>query len=478
MGIITGYDVVIDRGTGRLDLTIGYRVAGAYYPEIGEFGEYLYSSEWTGTYVEETVPGQRVFGGGRNFEEDAAATAGPMALGLDPNPNGVRTYLLSFYAVESTGDSGDDVMQYVQVQSAAYLTGGVTLVGRGSPDSLFPTIDILIGGSGADLLQGLEDDDVLDGGAGNDRLEGGDGNDRLDGGDGRDVLVGGAGDDLYIAGLGDSFVELPGGGNDRVETYANAMTLGDNVETLVRLGGASFRGTGSTTANTIIGGSGVDILDGAAGNDVLQGGAGNDTLVGGFGSDVLDGGDGFDTADYDGFDTADYSASNLGLSVNLALGIVSGGQATGDTLIGIEAIRGTAFKDILRGDGAINAIYGNDGDDDLRGGGGNDILVGGAGIDWLAGEAGNDRLTGGADTDVFLFGGNGGRDVITDFGAGAASGDLIRIGPGLAFDSFEEIMAVTAQVGADTIIRFDAGNSVTLQGVTMTDLQAGDFLFI
>ncbi|MGF7146743.1 Ca2+-binding RTX toxin-like protein [Sphingomonas zeicaulis] len=470
MGFISGYDVVVDRATGRLDLTIGYVVAGAYYPEIGEFGEYLYSSDWTGTYVEETVPGQRLFQGGRYQEMDGNATAGPLALGLDPNPAGARTYLLSFYAVESTGDSSDDVMQYFQVQSAAYLTTGVTLVGRDSPDGIFPSFDILIGGSGADLLQGLADDDYLDGGAGNDRLEGGDGNDVLDGGDGRDVLVGGAGDDLYIAGLGDTFIELPGGGNDRVETYANALTLGDNVETLVRLGDASFRGTGSATANTIIGGGGVDILDGAAGSDVLQGGAGNDTLVGGLGSDVLDGGD--------GFDTADYSASNLGLSVNLALGIVSGGQATGDTLISIEAIRGTAFKDILRGDGGINAIYGNDGNDDLRGGGGNDILVGGGGIDWLAGEAGNDRLAGGADTDVFLFGGNGGRDVITDFGAGAASGDLIRIGPGLAFDTFEQIMAVTSQVGADTIIRFDASNSITLLGVTMTDLNAGDFLFI
>jgi Ca2+-binding RTX toxin-like protein len=53
-----------------------------------------------------------------------------------------------------------------------------------------------------------------------------------------------------------------------------------------------------TTANTIIGGDGLDTLLAGAGNDRLFGGNSADTLVGGLGSDVQYGGAGADVFAY------------------------------------------------------------------------------------------------------------------------------------------------------------------------------------
>jgi hypothetical protein len=76
----------------------------------------------------------------------------------------------------------------------------------------------------------------------------------------------------------------------------------------------------------------------------------------------------------------------------------------GDTLSGIENIRGSAFADVLVGDA------------------GNNVIDGGAGGDTLTGGAGNDSLIGGAGSDVFVFvpvdgsaNGGVGLDTITDF---------------------------------------------------------------
>ena len=51
-------------------------------------------------------------------------------------------------------------------------------------------------------------------------------------------------------------------------------------------------------ADTLIGGSGDDLIEGGTGADQLIGGAGNDVLVGGPGADQLFGGAGTDTASY------------------------------------------------------------------------------------------------------------------------------------------------------------------------------------
>ena len=118
----------------------------------------------------------------------------------------------------------------------------------------------------------------------------------------------------------------------------------------------------------------------ADGDDVLEGGAGADQLNGFF-----------------GFDTASYASSKAGVNVNLEAFLASGGDATGDFLVLIDGLIGSAFNDTLRGNSSGN---------DLDGGKGNDTLAGGGGEDTLRGEAGNDVLDGGEDDD-YLIGGAG-----------------------------------------------------------------------
>jgi serralysin len=122
--------------------------------------------------------------------------------------------------------------------------------------------------------------------------------------------------------------------------------------------------------------------DGGNGDDYLNGGAGADNLQGG-----------------SGYDWASYSSSMSGVTINLAAGTGTGGEAEGDTLAGIENINGSAFADTIYGGNAYEAFYGNGGSDFLYGLGGNDVLDGGDGDDYLYGGTGADILRGGAGSD-------------------------------------------------------------------------------
>jgi len=98
-----------------------------------------------------------------------------------------------------------------------------------------------------------------------------------------------------------------------------------------------------------------DVLHGLAGDDMLFGGSGNDTLDGGPGADIMLGGA--------CSDTADYSSSAAGVTVNLASGVGTGGDAQGDVLGGIENIIGSAQADALMGGSGANMLAGGPGND-------------------------------------------------------------------------------------------------------------------
>ena len=98
---------------------------------------------------------------------------------------------------------------------------------------------------------------------------------------------------------------------------------------------------------------------------------------------MLDGGAGYDTADYGG--------SDAGVTVNLTTSRgQQGGHAGGDSLTGIEELKGSSHADLLIGDGRDNDLQGREGDDTLISGAGNDNLHGGAGADRLDGGDGHD----------------------------------------------------------------------------------------
>src|SRR3546814_4359380 len=76
-----------------------------------------------------------------------------------------------------------------------------------------------------------------------------------------------------------------------------------------------------------------------------------------------------------------YAGSAAGVTVNLATGTGTGGDAQGDTLSGIENLTGSDNDDVLTGDAGANVLDGGAGNDILTGGGGADTLIGGAGTD-------------------------------------------------------------------------------------------------
>lgn len=127
-----------------------------------------------------------------------------------------------------------------------------------------------------------------------------------------------------------------------------------------------------------------------------------------------------------------------------------------------------------RNDG-YDHMVGRNGNDSLEGFAGNDILNGGGGADRLDGGEGDDKLTGGAGDDLFYF--RFGSDVITDFTAGAGNIDEIAL-VDLGISSFAQAMTFAREINGDTVFDFGGGNILTLRNVAMTDLVAGDFVFL
>ncbi|SCX32479.1 Serralysin B precursor [Agrobacterium sp. DSM 25558] len=113
----------------------------------------------------------------------------------------------------------------------------------------------------------------------------------------------------------------------------------------------------------------------------------------------------------------------------------------------------------------------------LRGTSGNDTLTGTSGNDTLFGDSGNDAITTGAGDDIIIFRPNFGLDTVTDFQAGAGSADVLEFDNSL-FSDFEDVLAAAAQVGNDTVITYDAANTVTLKNVALTSLHDDDLRFV
>ena len=359
-----------------------------------------------------------------------------------------------------------------------------TLDGGGGDDTIFGQggDDLIIGGrdslASRDInntidIEDLEDqtesddgNDTLYGGGGNDTILGGQGNDILDGGDGDDTLSGQDGIDIFRGGAGVDTVDyskespfqllvnletnVASGGTASGDTFysiENLIGSDDRIDRFIGTSAANhFWGQGG--GDYFNGRDGDDILDGGNDGDILYGEGGNDTIIGGAGQDYLDGGDGVDTVVYAG--------SSDGVTIDLANGTASGGDADGpvqivgrgtvirhDILAGFENAVGSSFDDHLIGNAQANELSGGTGDDILTGGGGADKLNGGAGSDTadyadatsgvrlnlgggksggdtyisienLAGSGFNDQLTGDGAANVLT--GQGGNDTINGGG--------------------------------------------------------------
>jgi Ca2+-binding RTX toxin-like protein len=120
-------------------------------------------------------------------------------------------------------------------------------------------------------------------------------------------------------------------------------------------------------------------------------------------------------------------------------------------------------------------FVGGNGGQTHTGTGDDDNLTGGNGKDVFNGGAGNDTLTGGNGADTLVFAANFGEDVITDF---KPHQDVIQFDHTL-FANFAAVQSHATNDGqGNTVITFDANDTITLLGVTVAQLHASDFLFI
>ncbi len=340
--------------------------------------------------------------------------------------------------------------------------------------------DALRGGEGADTLRGLGGVDTLDGEGGADFIEAGTGNDFVTGGTGDDRLFGDAGFDDIRGGDGDDEIR---GGNEADMLYgdAGADTLwgeggvdnlfGGDGDDIGRGGSNNDRLWGGAGADTLHGDTQEDRLFGEDGNDVLYGGAGFDRLEGGAGVDTLWGGNQADNL-YGGGDN-DVLHGEAGF--DRLFGGDGDDELWGGT--GPDALFGEAGNDALSGGGDNDRFFGGTGNDTIDGGAGADVIRGDAGFDTLIGGAGNDTLSGNFNADTFVFADGCGQDTITDFEALNVF-EKIDLSGLSAIADFADLMSNhIAQAGSDVVIDAGSGDMITCLGISLSDLDASDFIF-
>jgi Ca2+-binding RTX toxin-like protein len=293
---------------------------------------------------------------------------------------------------------------------------------------------------------------------GNDTQTGDNGSDNVfqDYGVGRDVLTGGNKSDVFQLTVDKQLDTIDGkGGNDTVD-YSGAdrglwidLAHGDTWALFEKdhpgfadqvLGGSPVRVTSLSNIENVRGSDYKDTITGDAQDNVIEGGGGADRIDGGNGSD-----------------TASYEHSGSGVYVNLN-GVLSGlpgqhfnfngwgGDATGDVLVNIENLKGSAYNDTF------------------------------------VGNSGNNVFTGGDGNDNFVFKGQIGHDTIKDFDAVSKDGSNdFLVFDKAQFKDFDDFWDNTThvQVGDDVVITIDDHNSITLLGVDLSALEDGkEFHFV
>lgn len=381
-----------------------------------------------------------------NLRNDTVLSIGALTL-LDPGIGGSRTIQLNANQLNVAGINNLGVVNldgYSDSSETLDIAMGVVtnfdfsgMVFNGYTASARV---IITGDGSSETITGSVIRDMLIGGLGNDTLAGGLGADALDGG-------GGLGDTaVYTNSDAAVSVGINVGG-----TAGGGHATGDTLTDIENLTGSAFGDTltGSTGQNVLRGNGGDDSLNGSNNNDQLFGGDGDDTLIGSEGADIINGGTNTAVGD-----TVSYTNSAGFVTVDLLAGTATGsGHGTGDTLIGIENIIGSAFDDSLTGNNLSNV---------LTGGSGLDTLTGRGGADTLNGQNGDDTFIGGGGADS-NNGGGGTHDKMDYAASGAAvSVDLRPAGLGVGGDAQNDIWTgiedVTGSAFGDTLIGSSVAN--------------------
>ncbi len=309
---------------------------------------------------------------------------------------------------------------------------------------------------------------------------------------------------------------ITGNGNTRI-SYQNALAGVTVAMTSVGAGTAhgtdpgDIAGVGTDTFAGVSAVRGSDFADVFVGSANPAGTAENFAGLGG--NDLINGDSGFDRAIYNG--DGDVTA---GISVALAAGIVTGDAAVGtDTLISVEAVRGTDFADAYNAAGftsdtaptpSANAGSGSN-FNEFEGMGGNDTVTGNgntrvsydnatAGVTVTLGAGGSGTATGddSIGTDTFISGvsrvrgsdfadtitGNGGNNFIEGQGGDdtlTGGGGLDRFIYSAVNDGLDHITDFSGHGGQNDELDFDHlafGSGLAVGGADTGTLDASHFV--
>ena len=290
-------------------------------------------------------------------------------------------------------------------------------------------IDGLIGTEAATAIDALairDSMDILIGGAGADRIYGQLGGDFIEGGGGDDTITGGIGDDFLV------------GGKMALTNKAGlAIDLRNLIPDAPLQKGLTIAVENLADGNDdITGSAGQDIILGGGGSDTLRGNSGGDVILGDFGKVLLSSNlvaqEVFTLFDTSAFNGTDVIEGGLGGDILIAGGGIVGQTETITDLDGSNVVLGDFGK--ANGARLLDAVSNvesfassNGSSDSISTGRGNDILIGGEG---------NDTLSGGTGGDIMI-------------------GDLGKVNPG---DRLVQSMVSTAS--GDDSIRTDAADNV------------------
>ncbi|QZD87466.1 hypothetical protein K3166_01780 [Qipengyuania psychrotolerans] len=259
-------------------------------------------------------------------------------------------------------------------------------------------------------------------------------------------------------GIGDAIAVLNTG------TLDGAVVLGDMAEAVVNEGhisGAVVLGQGDdiylgmlgTATGNIFGESGNDTLVGGLYEESFFGGSGNDRIFGNSGDDYIEGGLGRNALDGGlGYDVVSYVTAVSAVEIDLSAGTAFS-AFTSDNLRNFESVIGSFYDDRIFGSKNADVLFGASGNDVINGRGGNDVILGNRGDDALRGGLGDDR---------FEFTAGDGDDIIFDF----ATGDSLK------FYGHVRADATFTQVGANTVVSFANGDSVTVMAALAATVSA------
>ena len=388
--------------------------------------------------------------------------------------------ILDYHTLPAHRGSGNSslIIDLVQSTVEKYDAGTYTGIDH------FSGFEVIFASSFDDEITGDDNANILLAGSGNDVINGGGGDDAINGGDGDDFVSqsdalgydgfnGDNGHDvLSYTGLSASVqVNLAAG---MVTKVRDGLTLSvdavSNFEEVVA----------SSQADTINGSNGVDTLNGGLGNDVIAGGAGDDLLSGDDNDDGLLGQDGNDYLDGgNGTDSLDGGAGNDRLYGGAGNDVLRDGA-------GNDYLDGGDGKDVIDGGAGNDLIYGRDGDDQLAAGSGTNVLEGGDGNDIFVPDTflSTDIIAGGAGFDTLTYtvartatGTSGG------INANLATGKVLKYQDGylLATDTLSGIEVLNGSIYNDTLTGSDdadficasAGND-TINGGAGKDLLLGN----